>query len=375
MRAIAIFLAALPLSVAAQQPGNTGILSGSVSSGHGPEAGVWVIAETDDLPTHFVKIVVTDDEGRFVLPEMPDALYKVWVRGYGLVDSEPVQLRTGAEDLNLRAFVAQDPALAAQIYPANYWYSLLEVPEESEFPGTGVEGNDIGQEMISQDRWLDLTKQGCQLCHQLGNRATRTLDHLSHLNFESSVQAWQYRTAMGIRGAFMTRYANRFGPRGLEMYADWTDRIAAGELPPVPPRPSGTERNVVITQWDWGNESSYIHDEITTDKRNAYLNGGGKVYGVDGGHGALLELDPNTHEWKEIVIEVKDNPDNPAVSRFAQVFAVPSAYYGNEALWQRPADPHNPMIDELGRVWMTTKVQGNNLPQWCVPGTGNKYAD
>ena len=365
----------LTLPASAQQDVQEGIISGSVMSGSGTEAGVWVIAETDDLPTHYTKIVVTDGQGRFVLPELPDALFKVWVRGYGLVDSDPMHLRIGAEDVKLRTFTAEDPLLAAQVYPANYWYSLMEVPTEGEFPGTGRDGNGIGEMMNSQDRWLDLTKQGCQLCHQLGNKATRTLDHLSHIDFNSSVQAWQYRTAMGIRGPFMTRYANRFGPRGMEMYADWTDRIASGALPPVPPRPSGTERNVVITQWDWGNESSYIHDEITTDKRNASLNAGGKVYGVDGGHGALLELDPDTHEWKEIVIAVKDNPDNPAVTRFAQQFAVPSAYYGDEALWQRPADPHNPMFDELGRVWMTTKVQGNKVPQWCESGSGNKFAE
>tara|TARA_Y100000385_G_scaffold118161_1_gene123007 strand:+ start:4724 stop:6949 length:2226 start_codon:yes stop_codon:yes gene_type:complete len=358
----------------AQHSPNVGLISGIVISGDGEEAGVWVIAETDDLPTHFTKIVVTDDQGRFVLPELPDALFKVWVRGYGLLDSDPVQLRTGTEDIKLRTFTAQDPLLAAEVYPANYWYSLMQVPAETEFPGTGRGGNGISEAMYSQDKWLDLTKQGCQLCHQLGNKATRTLDHLSHLDFASSVQAWQYRTAMGIRGSFMTRYANRFGPRGMEMYADWTDRIAAGEIPPEPPRPEGVERNVVITQWDWGNESSYIHDEITTDKRNANLNAGGKVYGVDGGHGALLELDPDTHEWREIVIAVKDNTDNPAATRFAQQFAVPSAYYGSEALWQRPADPHNPMFDELGRVWMTTKVQGNKLPEWCEPESGNKFA-
>ena len=271
-----VFMVFLTLPAYAQQNLNAGVISGSVISGHGPEAGVWVIAETDDLPTHFTKIVVTDDQGRFLLPELPDALFKVWVRGYGLLDSDSMQLRIGAEDVKLRTFTAEDPLLAAQVYPANYWYSLMEVPAEGEFPGTGRDGNGIGEMMNSQDRWLDLTKQGCQLCHQLGNKATRTLDHLSHIDFDSSVEAWQYRTAMGIRGSFMTRYANRFGPRGMEMYADWTDRIASGELPPTPPRPSGTERNVVITQWDWGNESSYIHDEITTDKRNASLNAGGQ---------------------------------------------------------------------------------------------------
>ena len=52
------------------------------------------------------------------------------------------------------------------------------------------------------------------------------------------------------------------------MFADWTDRIAAGEVPPAPPRPRGIERNVVITQWDWADPKSYLHDSVTTDRRN-----------------------------------------------------------------------------------------------------------
>src|SRR5688500_6228779 len=62
-------------------------LGGVVTSANGPEAGVWVIAETTDLPTKFAKIVVTDEQGRYVMPDLPNANYSVWVRGYGLVDS------------------------------------------------------------------------------------------------------------------------------------------------------------------------------------------------------------------------------------------------------------------------------------------------
>ena len=39
-------------------------IGGVVTSAKGPEAGVWVIAETRDLPTKYVKIVATDDSGR-----------------------------------------------------------------------------------------------------------------------------------------------------------------------------------------------------------------------------------------------------------------------------------------------------------------------
>src|ERR1700690_3501352 len=62
-------------------------IGGVVTSSKGPEAGVWVIAETTQTPTTMRKIVVTDDRGRYLLPELPDVTYKVWVRGYGLVDS------------------------------------------------------------------------------------------------------------------------------------------------------------------------------------------------------------------------------------------------------------------------------------------------
>lgn len=370
----ALLVALMGTSAVSQSENSSNFIEGVVESTAGREAGVWVIAETSDLPTHFIKIVVTDDEGRFVLPELPDAIYDVWVRGYGLADSSPVPARPGAE-LTLRAAVASTPQEAARVYPANYWYSLLEVPPESEFPGTGPEGNGIAEGMRSQAEWIDMTKQGCQLCHQLGSQVTRQITHLSHLGFDSTYEAWDHRVQAGIRGGTMSTFMNRFGrERGLESYASWTDRIAAGEVPEAPERPSGLAQNVVVTLWDWGRDSSYIHDEITTDKWNPTVNAGGPVYGVDGGHGALLELDPNTHAFRTLEIPVLDQPENPARTRFAQRFPVPSPFYGDEALWTEPADPHNPMFDDKGRVWMTTKVRGNTLPEWCQEGSSNKYA-
>ena len=94
-------------------------IGGVVSGPHGPEAGVWVIAETDELATRLHKIVVTDDAGRYVLPDLPDARYAVWVRGYGLIDSPRVSGRPG-QTLNLTATPAPTPQEAAEVYPANY---------------------------------------------------------------------------------------------------------------------------------------------------------------------------------------------------------------------------------------------------------------
>src|SRR6478752_8972109 len=100
---------------AAGGPNPTGYIGGTVQGEKGPEAGVWVIAETKDLATNFIKIVVTDDQGRFMLPELPNANYKVWVRGYGLADSTPVDGKPGAT-LNLKATNAKTPQEAAKVY-------------------------------------------------------------------------------------------------------------------------------------------------------------------------------------------------------------------------------------------------------------------
>ena len=148
-------------------------IAGVVRSAGGVEAGVWVIAETDELPTKFVKIVVTDDDGRYLLPDLPEARYSVWVRGYGLVDSPPVR-GTPGQELALTAVLAPSPEDAARVYPANYWYSLIEVPPESEFPGTGPSGNGILPR--SRAQWISGLKQGCQNCHQMGTRITREID-------------------------------------------------------------------------------------------------------------------------------------------------------------------------------------------------------
>src|SRR5262249_38132325 len=133
---IVVLLAASPARLSAQQttPGiNIGDsdLGGVVTSAQGPEAGVWVIAETTDLPTKFAKIVVTDEQGRYVMPDLPKANYSVWVRGYGLVDSPKVQSVPG-KILNLTAVPAPNEAAASQYYPAIYWYSMLKIPAKSE---------------------------------------------------------------------------------------------------------------------------------------------------------------------------------------------------------------------------------------------------
>ena len=347
-------------------------IGGVVTGASGPEAGVWVIAETDALPTKFRKIVVTDDQGRFVVPDLPRTggkPYKVWVRGYGLVDSTPVEAPVGRQ-VNLQAVAAPTPQAAAEVYPADYWYSLLEVPAASEFPGTGPKGNGINPNMRSQAEWITQMKDGCQLCHQLGNKATRQIPSLfSHL---STVEAWDKRLQSGQRGAMMSGMLNQFGrDRALRMYADWTDRIRKGEVPPQPPRPRGVERNIVISQWDWGGPNAYIHDEVATDKRNPTVNAGGKIYGVDLANDQLTWVDPR--EGRAGAIPLVAAHDTP--NYFPQKVTGPSAYYGEQVIWKAQANPHNPMMDHRGRVWVTSEFRPSANPAFCKDGSNpfSKY--
>src|SRR4029450_5226476 len=123
---------AISLTTLRAQQGGGGVaidnddIGGGVTGAKGPEAGVWVIAETRDTPTRLIKSVVTDDQGRYLVPDLPAGNCDVWVRGYGLVDSPKVKAAPG-KSLNLKAVAAPNAKAAAAYYPAQYWFSLLEV--------------------------------------------------------------------------------------------------------------------------------------------------------------------------------------------------------------------------------------------------------
>ena len=374
----AVLLSASLAIVGCQRPAGDTVsidsddLGGVVSGANGPEAGVWVIAETTDLPTKFVKIVVTDDSGRYLLPDLPSANYAVWVRGYGLVDSSKVEAEPG-NTVNLTAVVAPNAAAAAQYYPAGYWYSLLHAPDESEFPGTGPEGNGISPNIKNQSQWLRNVKSGsCTACHQLGNKATREIpDALG--SFPSSQAAWERRILSGQAGGSMAGGFARIGTKAaLEAFADWTDRVAAGEVPEAPPRPQGLERNVVITQWDWADPKAYLHDQVSTDRRDPTLNADGLIYGaLEASADYLPVLDPVSHSRSEVKLTVRD-PETPPAAQ--QTVAQPSPYWGDEAIWNSKNNVHNPMFDELGRVWITSTVRPRANPDFCKAGSSHPSA-
>jgi hypothetical protein len=375
---IAVLFACWPARLRAQQSPEAAFrigatdLGGVVTGPDGPEAGVWVIAETTDLSTKFAKIVVTDEQGHYVMPDLPKATYHVWVRGYGLVDSPRVQAEPG-NVLNLQAVVAPNATAAADYYPAIYWYAMLKVPDQNEFPGTGPNGNGIAEAMKTQNQWLDLVKtDGCYTCHQLGNKATRTIPKELG-DFSSSEEAWARRIQSGQAMTQMMNNIGRLGPtRGLKLFAEWTDRIAAGALPASQPsRPQGVERNIVITLWDWATPKAYLHDEVATDKRNPTLNANGLLYGAPEESTDLAPtLDPVRHAVSQIKMPVRD----PQIPSSKQNSMAPSPYWGEEIIWDSQTSMHNPMFDEQGRVWFTSRVRPPDNPVFCKQGSDHPSA-
>ncbi|OGU34709.1 MAG: hypothetical protein A3K13_10785, partial [Gemmatimonadetes bacterium RIFCSPLOWO2_12_FULL_68_9] len=344
-------------------------IGGVVTSAKGPEAGVWVVAETTGLGTkRYAKIVVTDDLGRYLLPALPSgAQYSIWVRGFGLVDSPRVHATPGTM-LNLTATLAPTARAAAQYYSGSYWWSMLKVPGRSQFPGTGPKGNGMPTDLQSQADWMDSLKQnGCGNCHQAGGPLMRSIDLAAPgVDNKDTRAAWTAKLRQGQSGANMISAASRLMTNDgglLARLADWTDRIAAGEVPrQKPDRPQGVERNIVVTLWDWSRPTAYLHDLIGTDRRKPTVNGWGAFYGaMELSTDWVPILDPVLHTATEtkMPVRVASTPRSSTVN----VAPAPWRHWGDRAIWDTQVNAHTNMMDGEGRVWWTA----TNRPQWEQP--------
>jgi hypothetical protein len=375
---LAAFSAALPQPSIAQQAVAVAIdnddIGGVVTGPNGPEAGVWVIAETTDLPTRYTKSVVTDDQGRYVIPDLPNANYQIWVRGYGLVDSPKLRAKPG-QRLDHTAVVAPNERAAAHYYPAIYWFTMMKLPPAKDFGGS----TEIPQN-ITPDVWRQrMNNVDCVGCHQLGQEATRTIP-AQFGKFDSGAEAWIRRITSGQSGEMMTnRLAGQLGGAPYKYFGDWTDRVAKGELPKnKPQRPQGVERNLVVTTWDWSQPDKYLHDLISSDRRKPTVNAGGKLYGSpEYSTDNMPILDPKTHTVTYFKMPVQDT--NMKVSlgpghAGAEKPTAASAYWGEEVLWDTKANNHNSMFDDKGRLWLASSVRGMANPAWCKKGSDHPSA-
>jgi hypothetical protein len=348
-------------------------IGGVVRGANGPEAGVWVIAETRELPVRYIKIVVTDDQGRYVIPDLPKANYDVWVRGYGLVDSPKVKSEPGKQ-LNLTAVQAPNAAEAAKYYPAIYWYAMMKIPEAEIFGSKDAPNN-----VKITDYLNGMKNNGCVGCHQLGQLSTRTIPKFHLDAVKTHEEAWVRRIQSGQAGENMvTQAAGQLGGMPFKYLADWTERVAKGELPDAKPtRPQGVERNIVVTLRDWHNDKQYLHDLIASDRRYPTVNAYGPVYGqCEHACNDMPILDPIKNVATNFVLPT--TPDMPLALGPGNAGSIkilgPSAYWGEENIWDSRANNHNSMFDRKGRIWLAATGHKPDNPDFCKKGSSHPSA-
>jgi hypothetical protein len=348
-------------------------IGGVVQGPAGPEAGVWVIAETDDFDTRFAKIVVTDDQGRYVIPDLPKANYDIWVRGYGLVDSPKVKSEPGKQ-LNLTAVPAPNDKEAAKYYPAIYWFAMMRLPD-AEFFGS----KDAPPKLAMTGYLNGMKNNGCVGCHQLGQLSTRTIPKFFTEQSKNHEEAWVKRVQAGQAGENMVNIiAGQLGGVPFKYLADWTERVEKGELPSVKPtRPEGVERNIVVTLRDWHNDKQHLHDLIASDRRYPTVNAYGPLYGqCEHACDDMPILDPVKNVATNFVLPT--TPDmqfalGPGHAGSLKILG-PSAYWGDENIWNSRANNHNSMFDRKGRLWLAATGHKQENPDFCRKGSSHPSA-
>ena len=223
-----------------------------------------------------------------------------------------------------------------------------------------------------------MRSNGCIGCHQIGQQSTRTIP-ASLGTFASTEQAWMRRVQSGQAGQQMAGQMAALGSVAFKNFADWTDRIAKGELPhATPQRPQGAERNIVVTLRDWMNEKQYLHDLIASDRRNPTVNAYGPLYGApEYSSDEMPILDPVKNTWTSFRLPVRDPqmPLNLGPGHAAALDPMaPSPYWGAERIWETRANNHNSMLDKTGRVWLAASVRGAETPAFCRAGSDHPSA-
>jgi len=250
---------------------------------------------------------------------------------------------------------------------------MLNIPAKDQFPGTGDKGNGISTNIKTQEQWVDTVKNACQSCHALGSHGMRTVPKAFSDGAPNSVAAWGRRTQSGQA---MTNMATGLGYMGIDAalknFADWTDRIAAGELPASKPaRPQGIERNLVVTMWDFSTPKHYLHDGISTSQHNPRLNANGPIYGApEESTDNIPVLDPVQHRAYTIKHPLL-NPETPSSKSLPMQ---PSAYWGAEPIWDGSSSIHNAMMDDEGRVWFAARHRPAANPAFCKKGSEHPSA-
>jgi hypothetical protein len=347
---ILLLVAALP--AAAQ----TGKISGIVTNGRASGSRRLGDRRDRDLPTRFAKIVVTDERGRFLIPELPKASYRVWVRGYGLVDSKKVKARLG-DRLRLKAAIAPNEGSAAQYYPRSTGtrcsaFREGRVPDrQSGEPGRMAErGED------ERLRRLPRARHGGD-AH--GAEGARPLQVLAG-SLGARITSGQAMTQM------VNALARTDSERMLKQFADWTDRVATGECPRKAAAPAG--RRAQRRRHAVGLEQREGRTCTTRSRPTGAIRRSTRTASSM----ARPRRAPTSFRCsirrRTTATELKHPVRDPETPSSKEHPMAPSPYWGSEPIWDSHTTTHNPMLDEQGRVWFTARVRPPRNPEFCRKG-------
>ena len=128
----------------------------------------------------------------------------------------------------------------------------------------------------------------------------------------------------------------------------------------------------MVTLWDWHSPTAYLHDEVSTDRRNPRVNAYGPLYGAaEESTDFIPVLDPTRH----VATTVKAPPrDANTPTTRDNVIPAPSPYWGTTPIWDSQTNIHNPMFDAKGRVWLTQRIRAPETPAFCRAGSSHPSA-
>ena len=174
------------------------------------------------LATPFRKIVVTDEAGRYLVPDLPGRIMSCGWR-LRLVDSPPVAAHAGRSRRVAGCRRARRARGGADLAGELLVLAVEVPPETSSSRGPGPNGNGIAPEVVTQHQSISTIKAGCNVCHQLGDLATREIPQVASGRSGRSGDAWDMRTQAGrtgtamisaINGTSAARGAGRCSPTG-----------------------------------------------------------------------------------------------------------------------------------------------------------------
>ena len=361
---IVAWLAVLPVELSSQQSVTVQIdtddIGGVVTSAKGPEAGVWVIAETTELPTRFASMVVTDDRRALCLPDLPKANYSIWVRGYGLVDSPKVKSAPG-KILNLKAVVAPNEAAAAQILSGD---PLVFDDEDSGEERVRRQGDssakDDPRRLFESDEEQRLRQLPCDRPALDAHVSEKCAVPIG--KFANAEEAWFRRIQSGQCGVQMfARMTKELGGAPVQIFCRLDRPRRQGRVAAYETR-AAARRRAQYRRHDLGlvDDKKYLHDLIASDRRYPTVNAYGPLYGsTEYSIDMIPILDPKTHTVKHFPAPVRDadTPEALGPGQRRVTAHAPRRTGATRRCGIRKANNHNAMFDRKGRVWFAARLR------------------